>query len=66
MARTSFGSGIGEGKVETIGDNRYGLRETYDDAEMKKTKEHYRKGDTLTIKEVKNPLLQTVKTVKAK
>ena len=55
MARTSFGSGIGEGKVEN-----------YDDAEMKKTKEYYRKGDTLTIKEVKNPLLQTVKTVKAK
>tara|TARA_Y100001937_G_scaffold124690_1_gene189906 strand:- start:661 stop:861 length:201 start_codon:yes stop_codon:yes gene_type:complete len=66
MARTSFGSGIGEGKVETIGDSRYGLREHYDDAEMKKTKEYYRKGDALTIKEVKNPLLQTVKTVKAK
>ena len=38
MARTSFGSGIGEGKVETIGDSRYGLREHYDEAEMKKNK----------------------------
>ena len=66
MARTSYGSGIGEGKVERIGDSRYGAREMYDDAEMKKTKEYYRKGDTLTVKEVKNPLLQTVKTVKAK
>lgn len=66
MARTSFGSGIGEGKVETISDSRYGLREHYDDAEMKKTKEYYRKGDALAIKEVENPLLQTVKTVKAK
>ena len=66
MARTSFGSGIGEGKVETIGDSRYGLREHYDEAENKRTMEYYRKGDTLTIKEVKNPLLQTVKTVKAK
>jgi len=64
MARTSFGSGIGEGKVATIGDNRYGMREEYDPEVAKKTKEYYRKGDTLTIKEVKNPLLQTVKTVK--
>tara|TARA_Y100000114_G_scaffold47409_1_gene43221 strand:+ start:553 stop:753 length:201 start_codon:yes stop_codon:yes gene_type:complete len=66
MARTSFGSGIGGGKVERIGDSRYGAREMYDEAEAKKTKEYYRKGDTLTVKEVKNPLLQTVKTVKAK
>jgi hypothetical protein len=66
MARNSYGSGIGEGKVERIGDSRYGLREQYDDAEMKKTLEYYRKGDTPTVKEVKNPLLQTVKTMKAK
>ena len=35
MARTSFGSGIGEGKVAPIGDNRYGDRE-YDDEAVKK------------------------------
>jgi hypothetical protein len=64
MARKSFGSGIGEGKVAPIGDNRYGMREEYDPAVMAKTKEYYRKGDTLTIKEVKNPYSQTVKTVK--
>lgn len=65
MARTSFGSGIGEGKVAPIGDNRYGDRE-YDDEAVKKMREYYRKGDeiTRTVKEVKNPLLQTVKTVK--
>jgi len=65
MARTSFGSGIGEGKVSTIGDNRYGDRE-YDDEAVKKMREYYRKGDeiTRTVKEVKNPLLQTVKTIK--
>lgn len=65
MARTSYGSGLGEGKVTTIGDNRYGDRE-YDDDAVKKMKEYYRAGDemTRTIKEVKNPLLQTVKTVK--
>ncbi len=65
MARTSFGSGIGEGKVAPIGDNRYGTRE-YDEDAIKKIKEYYSKGDeiTRTVKEVKNPLLQTVKTVK--
>jgi hypothetical protein len=65
MARTSYGSGIGEGKVTTIGDNRYGDRE-YDDEAVKKMREYYRKGDeiTRTVKEVKNPLLQTVKTIK--
>ena len=66
MARTSFGSGIGEGKVETIGDNRYGLREEYDPKVKRETLEYYRTGHNLTVKEVKNPLTQTVKTVKAK
>jgi len=67
MARTSYGSGIGEGKVEPIGDNRYGTR-NYDDAAINEIKEYYRRGDeiTRTVKEVKNPLLQTVKTMKAK
>jgi hypothetical protein len=55
------------GSVQNIGDNRYGDRE-YDEAAVKKMKEYYRKGDeiTRTVKEVKNPLLQSVKTVKAK
>ena len=39
MARSSFGSGIGEGKVSPIGDNRYGDRE-YDDEAVKKMREY--------------------------
>ena len=66
MARTSFGKGIGSGKVEAIGDNRYGLREQYDAEEMQKTLAYYKGGGVLTVKEVKNPLTQTVKTVKSK
>jgi hypothetical protein len=55
------------GTVQTIGDNRYGDRE-YDDNAVKKMREYYRKGDEVyrTVKEVKNPLTQTVKTVKAR
>lgn len=55
------------GSVQTIGDNRYGDRE-YDDAAVQKMREYYRKGDeaSRTVKEVKNPLTQTVKTVKAR
>ena len=39
----------------------------YDDAEMKKTRDYYRAGDEASrvVKEVKNPNLQTVKTVRA-
>lgn len=66
MTRTSYGKGIGDGKINQIGDNRYGLREEYDSEVMQKTKEYYKKGDSLTVKEVKNPNLQTVKTVKTK
>jgi len=53
------------GSVQNIGDNRYGTRD-YDEEAIKKIKEYYSKGDqiTRTVKEVKNPLLQTVKTVK--
>ena len=55
------------GTVQSIGDNRYGDRE-YDEQAVKKMREYYRKGDeaSRTVKEVKNPLLQSVKTVKAK
>ena len=39
MARTTFGSGIGEGKLEMIGDPRYGLIEEYDSAKNTETLE---------------------------
>ena len=68
MARSSFGSGIGEGKLEMIGDPRYGLIEEYDSAKKTETLEYYKNlpEKTRMIKEVKNPNLQTVKTVKVK
>jgi hypothetical protein len=66
MARTSYGKGLGEAKIQPIGDNRYGLREEYDPKVKRETLEYYRTGHNLTVKEVKNPLTQTVKTVKAK
>ena len=47
MARTSFGSGIGSGKIEPIGDNRYGVREQYDAEEMQKTLAYYKVGENL-------------------
>ena len=66
MARTSYGSGVGDGKVERIGDNRYGLREQYDPAVKEQTIEYYKKGDVPVVKEVKDPNLQVVKTIKVK
>ena len=66
MARTSYGSGLGNAKIQPIGDNRYGLREEYDPKVKRETLEYYRTGHNLTVKEVKNPLTQKVKTVKAK
>ena len=66
MARTSYGSGVGEGKVQRIGDNRYGLREEYDPAVKKQTVQYYKKGDVAVVKEVKDPNLQTVTTGKVK
>jgi len=64
MAKSLSGVEIREGKNVTIGDNRYGLREVYDAEEMQKTLAYYKAGGQLTVKEVKNPLTQTVKTVK--
>ena len=64
MAKSLSGVEMREGKSITIGDNRYGMREAYDPSVDEATKKYYRDGDKLTIKEVKNPLLQTVKTVK--
>ena len=66
MAKTLSGADAREGKAVRIGDNRYGLREEYDPQTKRETLEYYRTGHNLTVKEVKNPLLQTVKTVKAK
>ncbi len=42
MARNTFGQGKGEGKLEMIGDPRYGLIEEYDSAVKSKTYEYYR------------------------
>jgi len=64
MAKSLSGVTTREGTNVTIGDNRYGLREVYDAKEMQKTLAFYKGGGQLTIKEVKNPLTQTVKTVK--
>jgi hypothetical protein len=64
MAKTLSGAEARKGTTVRIGDNRYGLREEYDPSVKRDTLEHYRSGDNLTIKEVKNPLLQSVKTVK--
>lgn len=64
MAKTISGVDVREGSIIKIGDNRYGLREEYDPAVAKATKEFYRKGDTLTVKEVKNSSNRTIKTKK--
>lgn len=64
MAKSLSGVQMREGKTQTIGDNRYGMREAYDPSVDAATKEYYREGDTRTVKEVKNPLKQSVKTVK--
>jgi|TARA_B100001093_G_C26113500_1_gene711935 hypothetical protein len=64
MAKSISGVEMREGKSVTIGDNRYGLREEYDPAKKRETLEHYRTGHNLTIKEIKNPNSQSVKTVK--
>lgn len=64
MAKSLSGADVREGKTQTIGDNRYGMREAYDPKADAATKKYYREGGTITVKEVKNPLLQTVKTTK--
>ena len=64
MAKSISGVEMREGKAITIGDNRYGLREEYDPAKKRETLEYYRTGHNLTIKEIKNPNSQSVRTVK--
>ena len=65
MAKTLSGAEAREGTTVNIGDNRYGLREEYDPAKKRETLEYYRSGHDLTIREVKNPLTQTVRTEKS-
>jgi hypothetical protein len=66
MAKTLSGVEARSGKAIRIGDNRYGLREEYDPEVKRETLDYYRRGDEQTIKEVKNPLTQSVKVVKPK
>ena len=64
MAKSPSGLELRAGKAMRIGDNRYGLREAYDPVVDAATKEFYREGDTLTVREVKNTVLGTVRTSK--
>jgi hypothetical protein len=66
MAKSLSGVEERAGESVVIGDNRYGLREEYDPSEKERTYDYYRRGDQLTVREVKNPNSQTVKTVKVK
>jgi hypothetical protein len=66
MAKSLSGADVREGTTIVIGDNRYGLREEYDPTVAAATKKYYKEGDKLTVKEVKNPLLQSVRTEKPK
>ena len=64
MAKSPSGLDLRPGKAIRIGDNRYGMREAYDPKVDEATKEYYRQGDTLTVREVKNTTSGTVKTRK--
>lgn len=64
MAKSPCGLELRPGKAIRIGDNRYGLREAYDPVVDAATKEYYREGDTLTVKEVKNTDKGIVRTIK--
>lgn len=64
MAKSPSGLELRVGKSIRIGDNRYGMREAYDPAVDAATKKYYRDGDVVTVKEVKNTVLGTVRTKK--
>lgn len=64
MAKSLAGVDLRKGSAVTIGDNRYGLREEYDPEVKKETESYYKRGDTLTVKEIKNPNSGSVKTKK--
>jgi hypothetical protein len=64
MAKSISGVDTRDGTTIKIGDNRYGMREAYDPRVDAATKKYYREGDKLVVKEVKNPLTQTIRTEK--
>ncbi len=64
MAKSPSGLDLRPGKTVRIGDNRYGMREAYDPDVDAATKEYYRAGDSLTVREVKNPSRGSVRTEK--
>lgn len=64
MAKSISGVKQRKGKTVSIGDNRYGMREAYDSDVAASTKRYYKRGDTLTVREVKNPLSRSVKVTK--
>jgi hypothetical protein len=64
MAKSISGVDTRKGTTVTIGDNRYGMREAYDESVDALTKKYYREGDKLSVKEVKNPLTGKVRVVK--
>jgi hypothetical protein len=64
MAKSLSGANMRDGTTIKIGDNRYGMREAYDPQVDAATKKYYREGDKLVVKEVKNSLLQRVRTEK--
>jgi hypothetical protein len=64
MAKSLSGAELRAGTTQVIGDNRYGLRESYDPAVDAATKKYYRQGDSITVKEVKGFNSQTVRTIK--
>lgn len=52
MAKTLAGLASRPGKTIRIGDNRYGLREDYDSEVDASTKETYKRGDVVVVREV--------------
>lgn len=64
MVKSLAGVTSRPGKTVSIGDNRYGMREAYDQDVADETRNYYKDGDKLTVKEVKNPLKGKVKTTK--
>lgn len=64
MEKSKSGVTKREGTIVKIGDNRYGMREAYDPVVDEATKEYYRNGDKMTVREVKSSSLGIVRTEK--
>lgn len=64
MSKSLAGVTTRVGSVIKVGDNRYGMREAYDSAVDKATKDFYKKGDQITVREVKNKDTRAIKTYK--